>query len=230
VLEVLREPLESDASRSRARRGSGVSRAFQFVAAMNPCRAAISAITAASAMHAGPGRAVSRQDLRTAARPHRHPDRVSPSRRKTCCARHRGNRARPCASASSARTGAVRSPGQAERELAAREVDRHCAPMPRRTLLKQAIVRLNLSARAYPVLKLARTIADSQAWTLSRRHTSPRPFSTVGSTARRPRARVSGGLLPVDPKQQYLPLPPVSDAGLDTRADRISTQEETATT
>ncbi|MBY0271547.1 MAG: hypothetical protein K2X06_16955 [Burkholderiales bacterium] len=46
--------------------------------------------------------------------------------------------------------------------LATREIERHCAPDAQgETLLKQAIVRLGLSARAYHrILKVARTIAD----------------------------------------------------------------------
>ena len=46
--------------------------------------------------------------------------------------------------------------------LSTREVDRHCAPDAQgATVLKQAISRLGLSARAYHrVLKIARTIAD----------------------------------------------------------------------
>jgi magnesium chelatase family protein len=46
--------------------------------------------------------------------------------------------------------------------LAPRELEKLCAPEEQATaLLKQAIARLNLSARAYHrVLKVARTIAD----------------------------------------------------------------------
>ena len=49
--------------------------------------------------------------------------------------------------------------------LSTREVDRHCAPDAHGAeLLKQAISRLGLSARAYHrVLKIARTIADLTA-------------------------------------------------------------------
>jgi magnesium chelatase family protein len=52
--------------------------------------------------------------------------------------------------------------GKPNVELGAKEVDRHCRPdQAGETLLKQAISRLGLSARAYHrVLKLARTIAD----------------------------------------------------------------------
>ena len=52
--------------------------------------------------------------------------------------------------------------GKPNVELGTKEVDRHCRADPAgETLLKQAISRLGLSARAYHrVLKLARTIAD----------------------------------------------------------------------
>ena len=52
--------------------------------------------------------------------------------------------------------------GKSNSELGTREVERHCrADAAGETLLKQAISRLGLSARAYNrVLKLARTIAD----------------------------------------------------------------------
>lgn len=52
--------------------------------------------------------------------------------------------------------------GKPNARLAGREIDRHC-PLDElgETLLKQAITRLNLSARAYHrILKLARTVAD----------------------------------------------------------------------
>ena len=47
-------------------------------------------------------------------------------------------------------------------ELGSREIDDHCAPDDKgATLLKQAIARLGLSARAYHrILRVARTIAD----------------------------------------------------------------------
>ena len=52
--------------------------------------------------------------------------------------------------------------GKANSNLTTREIDRWCAPdAAAEGLLRQAIARLNLSARAYHrVLKLARTIAD----------------------------------------------------------------------
>jgi magnesium chelatase family protein len=66
-----------------------------------------------------------------------------------------------------ARVGAARErqlarQGKANVELGTREVERHCrTDAAGTTLLKAAIARLGLSARAYHrVLKLARTIAD----------------------------------------------------------------------
>ena len=46
--------------------------------------------------------------------------------------------------------------------LSTREIDQHCAPDEKgETMLKQAISKLSLSARAYHrILKVARTIAD----------------------------------------------------------------------
>lgn len=55
--------------------------------------------------------------------------------------------------------------GKANARLSTREIDRHCQPSEEAAaLLKQAMVRLNLSARAYHrVLRVARTIADLAA-------------------------------------------------------------------
>jgi magnesium chelatase family protein len=52
--------------------------------------------------------------------------------------------------------------GKPNARLSTKEIDRHCHPEPAAAdLLKTAVSRLNLSARAYHrVLKVARTIAD----------------------------------------------------------------------
>jgi magnesium chelatase family protein len=52
--------------------------------------------------------------------------------------------------------------GKPNARLSTKEIDLHCQPdMAGMTLLKQAINRLDLSARAYHrILKMARTIAD----------------------------------------------------------------------
>lgn len=61
-----------------------------------------------------------------------------------------------------ARNRALARQGLPNARLAVREIDRHCAPdAPGEALLKQAISRLGLSARAYHrILRVARTIAD----------------------------------------------------------------------
>jgi magnesium chelatase family protein len=63
---------------------------------------------------------------------------------------------------SEARAAQLARQGKPNARLATKEIDRLCAPdEPGAQLLKQAIARLNLSARAYHrVLKVARTIAD----------------------------------------------------------------------
>jgi magnesium chelatase family protein len=66
------------------------------------------------------------------------------------------------ARSSAARERAQARQGKPNALLATREIDKHCAPDDKgETLLKQAISRLGLSARAYHrILKVARTIAD----------------------------------------------------------------------
>jgi magnesium chelatase family protein len=61
-----------------------------------------------------------------------------------------------------ARSRQLERQGKANTRLGPREVERFCATEDKgRALLKQAIAKLHLSARAYHrVLKLARTIAD----------------------------------------------------------------------
>lgn len=64
--------------------------------------------------------------------------------------------------AAAARERALTRQDKPNTRLATREIERHCAPDEQgATLLKQAIARLGLSARAYHrILKVARTIAD----------------------------------------------------------------------
>ena len=61
-----------------------------------------------------------------------------------------------------ARERALARQGKPNVLLATRDIDKHCVPDEKgETLLKQAISRLGLSARAYHrILKVARTIAD----------------------------------------------------------------------
>lgn len=60
------------------------------------------------------------------------------------------------------------------------ETERHCTPdHAGEALVRQAIARLGLSARAYHrVLRVARSIADWPLPSASARRTSPRPCST----------------------------------------------------
>jgi len=86
----------------------------------------------------------------------------------------------------SRRKGSAGAPGQIDGELLTREIDQVCAiEDAASTLLRQAIVRLNFSARAYHrVLKLARTIADLAGIRASALRMSPRRSSIGASTAR----------------------------------------------
>jgi magnesium chelatase family protein len=176
VLEVLREPLESGRiSVSRAARQAEFPAEFQLVAAMNPCPCGFLG---------DPG-----------GRCHCTPDQVARYRRKISGPLldridlqvevpavpqddlARGARGEPSAAvrvrvavARSRQLARQRSPNAG---LSARDTDRYCAPDAHgATLLKQAISRLGLSARAYHrVLKVARTIADlAGARTLTATH------------------------------------------------------------
>ena len=165
VLEVLREPLESGrVAISRAARQAEFPARFQLVAAMNPCpcgflghysgkcKCTPDQVARYRGKLSGPlldridiqieVPAVPQEDLLRAA-----------SGESSAAVRERVERAY---------RRQLDRQGKPNAELAAKEIDRHCAPdAAGETLLKQAIVRLNLSARAYHrVLKLARTIAD----------------------------------------------------------------------
>jgi magnesium chelatase family protein len=165
VLEVLREPLESARiSISRAARQAEFPADFQLVAAMNPCPCGF--------LGDPNGRC------------HCTPDQVARYRRRISgplldridlqvevpAVPEEDLTRGVCGEASAAireRVGAARArqlerQGRPNAALAARDMDRHCAPdAAGATVLKQAISRLGLSARAYHrVLKVARTIAD----------------------------------------------------------------------
>ncbi|MDH5537203.1 MAG: YifB family Mg chelatase-like AAA ATPase [Betaproteobacteria bacterium] len=165
VLEVLREPLESGKiSISRAARQAEFPAEFQLVATMNPCPCGY------LGHHSGRCRCT--------------PDQVARYRRKISGplldridlqievpALPQEDLLRAAAGepssvirerVSAARARALARQGKPNSRLGARESDRYCKPEARGAeLLKQAIVRLGLSARAYHrVLKLARTIAD----------------------------------------------------------------------
>jgi magnesium chelatase family protein len=165
VLEVLRGPLESGrVAISRAARQAEFPARFQLVAAMNPCpcgylghfshkcRCTPDQVARYRAKISGPlmdridihleVTAVPQEDLlrQTAGE-------ASTAVRERVAAAHRLQ---------------IKRQGKANSSLATREIDRWCRPEEAAAgLLKQAITRLNLSARAYHrVLKLARTIAD----------------------------------------------------------------------
>jgi magnesium chelatase family protein len=165
ALEVLREPLESGRiTISRAARQADFPARFQLVAAMNPCPCGYLGHPAGKcrctpeqvARYRGrlSGPLLDRIDLHVEvpALPESDllaakPGEASASVRKRV---------------SAARDRQLARQGKANAELASQEIDRHCQPdAAGGTLLKQAIARLGLSARAYHrVLKLARTLAD----------------------------------------------------------------------
>ena len=165
VLEVLREPLESGrVAISRAARQAEFPARFQFVAAMNPCpcgylghysgkcKCTPDQVARYRGKISGP--LIDRIDIQIEVPAVPQEDLLrATSGESSAAVRERVEHAY---------RRQLDRQGKPNAELAAKEIDRHCAPDPAgETLLKQAIVRLNLSARAYHrVLKLARTIAD----------------------------------------------------------------------
>jgi len=165
VLEVLREPLESGRiTISRAARQAEFPAQFQLVAAMNPCpcgylghangkcRCTPDQVERYRARISGPlldridlrieVPAVTEDELTGAA--DGEPSSAVRARVERACARQNQRQGKP------------------NSQLGAGEIDIHCIPAPAaQALLKQAISRLGLSARAYHrSLKVARTIAD----------------------------------------------------------------------
>jgi magnesium chelatase family protein len=165
VLEVLREPLESGrVSISRAARQAEFPARFQLVAAMNPCpcgylghfsgkcRCTPDQVARYRGKLSGP--LLDRIDIHIEVP-------AVPEGELT------GHAAGEPSAAVRARVAAARAlqlarQGKPSTELAARETEKHCrTDAAAEQLLKSAIARLNLSARAYHrVLRLARTIAD----------------------------------------------------------------------
>jgi magnesium chelatase family protein len=165
VLEVLRQPLESGrVTISRATRKSDFPARFQLVAAMNPCpcgylghpggrcRCTPDQVARYRAKLSGP--LLDRIDVHVEvpAVPEAELMALAPGE-PSAAVRER---------VTAARARQLARQGKPNVELGTKEVDRHCRADPAgETLLKQAISRLGLSARAYHrVLKLARTIAD----------------------------------------------------------------------
>jgi magnesium chelatase family protein len=165
VLEALREPLESGrVTVSRAARQAEYPAGFQLIAAMNPCpcgylghftgrcRCTPDQVARYRGKISGP--LLDRIDIQVEVPALREAELTSTNEGESS-ARVRG-RVRAAQALQAGRQ------GKSNGRLGPREVEKFCAAEPEATaLLKQAIARLNLSARAYHrVLKLARSIAD----------------------------------------------------------------------
>jgi len=165
ALEALREPLEAGhITISRAAHQADFPARFQLVAAMNPCpcgylghpsgkcRCSPEQVARYRSRLSGP--LLDRIDLHiiVAALPEAELTSARPGEPS----------AQVRARVTAARERQLARQNQPNATLAGREIDRYC-PLDAagETLLKQAITRLDLSARAYHrVLKLARTVAD----------------------------------------------------------------------
>jgi magnesium chelatase family protein len=165
VLEALREPMESGRIHiSRAARQAEFPAQFQLVAAMNPCpcgyhgdsggrcRCTPDQVQRYRNKLSGP--LLDRIDLQIEV-PKLAADalQLAPDGESSQVVRQR---------VSAARERQQARQGKANARLSTKEIDRHCpSDEAGAALLKQAVTRLNLSARAYHrVLKVARTIAD----------------------------------------------------------------------
>ncbi len=167
VLEVLREPLESGRiTISRAARQADFPARFQLVAAMNPCpcgylghfsgkcRCSPDVVLRYKSRISGP--LLDRIDLHVEV-PALHPDDLAHGARgePSSAVRERVERARRVQ---------LKRQGAPNARLAGREIEERAAiDGEGRALLRDAVSRLGLSARAHHrVLKVARTIADLQ--------------------------------------------------------------------
>jgi magnesium chelatase family protein len=168
VLEMLREPLESGrVAISRAARQAEFPARFQLIAAMNPCmcgylghfsgkcRCTPDQVARYRGKISGP--LLDRIDIHLEVPAVPQEDLL----RQTTGEASGAVRARVAA----AHQVQIDRQGKSNSHLATRDINRWCAPdAAAEGLLRQAIAKLNLSARAYHrVLKLARTIADL-AW------------------------------------------------------------------
>ncbi len=165
VLEVLREPLESGRiTISRAARQADFPARFQLIAAMNPCpcgylghpsgkcRCTPDAVARYRGKISGP--LMDRIDIQLEVPALPEGELIGAASGET------SNDIRERVEASYQR--ALKRQGKANAALTTKEIDKFCAlDEAGENLLKQAISRLNLSARGYHrILRVARTIAD----------------------------------------------------------------------
>ena len=168
VLEVLREPLESGRiTISRAARQADYPAQFQLIAAMNPCpcgylghfnnkcRCTPDQVARYKGKISGP--LLDRIDLHIEVAALKEDELTQVANAESSEAiRNRVEKARDIQ---------LQRQGKANFALGSTEIDQYCQPDEKgATLLKAAISRLNLSARAYHrILKVARSIADLSA-------------------------------------------------------------------
>ncbi len=165
VLEVLREPLESGhITISRAARRADFKAQFQLIAAMNPCpcgylghfngKCRCTPDQVARYRNRISGPLLDRIDIQIEVPSVPQDDLLKQS------AEEDSDHIRQRVEAARARQ--MERQGKPNALLAVTEIDQHCQPDAQgEALLRQALTRLNLSARAYHrVLKVARTIAD----------------------------------------------------------------------
>lgn len=165
ALEVLREPLEAGhITISRAARQADFPARFQLVAAMNPCpcgflghpsgkcRCTPEQVARYRGRISGP--LLDRIDL--------HIEVPALPESELTAAAGGEDSATVRQRVAAARERQLARQGKPNAQLAGKEIDRHCGlDEAGQTLLKQAITRLNLSARAYHrILRVARTVAD----------------------------------------------------------------------
>ncbi len=165
VLEVLREPLESgQITISRAARQADYPARFQLIAAMNPCpcgylghpankcRCTPDQVARYQGRISGPLLDRIDMQIQVGALPHDELMKESDGEPSATIAQRVENAA----------TMQIQRQGKLNHLLGSSEIDRYCQPDEEgEQLLRQAMVRLHWSARAYHrVLKVARTIAD----------------------------------------------------------------------
>ncbi|MHB1115902.1 YifB family Mg chelatase-like AAA ATPase [Sideroxydans sp.] len=168
VLEVLREPLESGRiTISRAARRADFKAQFQLVAAMNPCpcgylghyngkcRCTPDQVSRYRGKISGP--LLDRIDIQIEVPAVPQEDLMKQSDSEDSAAIQQRVEA--------ARQRQLARQGKPNAQLSVTEIDAHCTPdTSGEALLRQAITKLNLSARAYHrILKVARSIADLAA-------------------------------------------------------------------